>query len=324
MIKHLFIKIELPFILLLSMFLLNLSSCKKGTEKKVGIMTFVSHEVLNSIEQGIIERLLELGYKKEQIVVYNANGEMDKVHAFVKEMVNANFDILIPITTPVSQAMVKVAGGKIPVVYSFVSDPTSLGVDLSSGKTPLNVTGISDIINYKENLKLIKRLFPNAKKVGMIYNASESQSLMGVEECRTLAPSIGLKLVETTVASTSEVLPAARLLVSKVDVFYVGGDNTVVSGITAIIKVARETKKPVFASDIGSVKQGAVAAISVNYKDFGRKTAEIVDQILKGKSPNDIPPQKYIGDYLVINSAALNFWGIKIDEETQKQVKETY
>ncbi len=295
-----------------------------GTKPTIGVMTYVSHDILNTIQEGLINRLLELGYDKSQIRVINANGEMDKVHAFAKEMVAANYSILVPITTPVSQAIVKTAQGRIPVVYSFVSDPTSIGVDRASNKAPHNVTGISDIINYEGNLRLIRKLLPNAKRIGIIYNASESNSMLGIEECRKLAPTLGFELEEVAVASTAEILNAARLIVDKVDLFYIGGDNTVVSGAAALIKVAQEKNKPVFASDEGSVKGGAIAALSVNYKEFGKQTAELVNRILKGENPDLIPPQRFVGNMLVINRKALSELGIELPDSVKSEVKAEY
>lgn len=292
--------------------------------KIIGIMTFVSHEVLDSIEQGLIERLMEFGYGKDNIRVINANGEMDKVHAFAKEMVSANYDILVPISTPVSQAIIKAAKGNIPIVYSFVSDPGAIGVDPETKKAPENVTGLSDIVNYDGNLRLIRKIMPNAYRIGIIYNPSESNSVMGIEECRKIAPQLSLQIEEVTVASTSEILNAARLIVGKVDAFYIIGDNTVVSGATAIIKVAMEKKIPVFASDMGSVKGGALAAFSVDYKGFGKRTAEIVNLVLKGEKPNNIPPKFYLGDYLVINKKAFSILKLKLPKELENRVKEEF
>lgn len=316
--------------------LISVTSCSnneekmstKGTSptsssKKIGIMTYVSHEILDTILAGIESELNSLGYKKNQIVIYNANGEMDKVHSFAKEMVSSGFDILIPITTPVSQAVVKEAHGQTPVVYSFVSDPKSVGVK-SNNDRPNNVTGISDIINYQSNLNLIKSVVPSAKYIGMIYNSGESNSILGINECRELAPKYGFILEEASVVSTAEVLTAARLIVDKIDAFYVIGDNTVVGAISSVIKVGREKNIPVFASDSGSVKEGACAAYSVDYKKFGKVTAELADRILKGENINSIDPLMYQGDSLVINNSCLENFKLSLPNELKNKVHEAY
>jgi len=329
-------KIKLLATLFLSIFIFTVIGCTDKDEneisstennltklKKIGIMTYVSHEILDTILDGIMTELKRIGYSKDQIVIYNANGEMDKVHSFAKEMTTSNFDVLIPITTPVSQAVVKSAKGKIPVVYSFVSDPNSVGVKSKTEK-PHNVTGISDIINYHSNLKLIRDLLPNSKKIGMIYNSGESNSVLGIKQCRLLAEKFHFKIEEVSVVSTAEVLNAARMIADKIDAFYVIGDNTVVGAIASVIKVGREKMIPVFASDSGSVQLGACAAFSVNYKKFGKVTAEIADRVLNGDNINAIEPLMYEGNSLIVNKSALSFFNVTIPTKIISNIEEEF
>jgi len=289
----------------------------------IGVMTYVTHEILDIILEGVVGEFKKLGYTKDQIVVFNANGEMDKVHAFAKEMAYGDFDILIPITTPVSQAVIKAAGARVPVVYSFVSDPASVGV-LADGTRPPNVTGLSDIVNYEANLDLIRETTADVKSLGVIYNSGEPNSVLGIRQCRVLAPTFDLTMEEITVASSGEVFNAARLLADKVDAFYVIGDNTVVGAVASIIKVAREKGLPVFASDSGSVKMGACAAFSVDYREFGRETAKVADRVLKGDDITSIAPIRYHGDTLVVNEQSLADLHLSLPPKLAAQVKGKY
>jgi putative ABC transport system substrate-binding protein len=290
------------------------STIKYNNEnQKIAIMTFVNHEILNSIQEGIQIRLKEIGYKDENIKIINANGEMDKVNLFAKQLATSNYNILIPISTPVSQSVIKASAGKTPIVYTFVSDPASIGV--INNKAPHNVTGLSDVINYEGNLKLIKKILPKITKIGLIYNASESNSVIGIKECRRIGPSLNIKFEEVAISSSNEILNASRLIINKVDAIYIGGDNTVVSGITALVKVGKENNKPIFASDMGSVKEGAVMALSVDYTDFGKKTADIVDRILKGEKTNNISPIKVLGTKLIVNKGTLRYLDLSIPKD---------
>ncbi len=290
---------------------------------KIGILTYVDHEILETIETGIIDEFKKAGYKDNQIKIYNANGEKEKVDLYAKEMAYADFDILIPISTLVSQAVIKSVNGKTPVVYSFVSNPESVGIKNLKTK-PLNVTGISDVVNYQANISLLAKLKPDTKTIGVIYNPGEANSLWGIEECREICNKMNLKIEEATVSSAGEVIDTARLLSEKIDVFYVLGDNTVASRISDILKIAGEKKIAVFASDSGSVKAGACAAYSVDYKKIGKATANIAIKILKGKDINKIDPIILKGDTLVINKKSLEKYNISLPKELKSKVYISY
>jgi len=271
----------------------------------VAIFNLLSHPILDNSIKGIEEGLSESGYSKENLnlIKINANGEMDKLNAFAKELLSSKPDVIIPVSTPVTQAVFKESQKSQKIIFSTVTNPSDVGMD----NKPSNMTGVCDRVNYKANFDLILQLFPKTKTVGIIYNAGERNSEYGVEQIKPLAKEKNISLKLVSISQPDEVEDAAKGLVDSVDVFYVGSDNTVVGALPALLNVAYSKNIPVIASDSGSVEQGALAAVSVNYIELGKKVGQIVAQVLKDKSmPADLDPVMFMGNSLNINLKSAN------------------
>ena len=136
-----------------------------------------------------------------------------------------------------------------------------------------NVTGVSDLLALDKQMELVKQVVPNAKRVGVVYNPGEANSVVVVKQLQTLLPKLGMTLVEAAAPRSVDVSSAARSLIGKVDVIYTSTDNNVVSACEALVKVGQDAKIPLVASDTDSVKRGAIAAFGINYRDLGEQTA---------------------------------------------------
>lgn len=288
---------------------------RRGAEPvpTVTIFNLVSHPILDSSVKGIREGLAESGFGPDRLKILevNANGEMDKLSAFAAEIVGGKPAVVIPVSTPVTQAVAKAAPPAQQVVYSTVTNPSDVGMD----SRPPNMTGVSDAVNYEANVALLRELFPAAKTVGVIFNPGERNSQFGVEQLKRIAGESGLELKLVPVSRTDEVADAARSLVGKVDVILMGSDNTAVSAIGAILKTAEEAKIPVLASDSGSVEQGALAAVSVDYEKLGVRVGQIVAEILRtGKPAGEIEKVIFQGDSLVLNRKTATRYGFAFPE----------
>ena len=296
---------------------LFLTNPGKGAKPRIAIFNLLSHPILDDTIKGIKASLSENGFGEDsvEIIEVNANGEMDKLNAFAKELLAANPKVLVPVSTPVTQAVFKEAPSTQMIVFSTVTNPSDVGMD----KKPSNMTGVCDAVNYKANFDLIFDLFPKTKTIGIIYNAGERNSQYGVDQVKKLASEREVKLELVTVSKSQEVVDAARSLLENVDVLYVGSDNTVVSAMAGLVKVAYEGKLPVIASDSGSVQNGALAAVSVDYERLGRRVGEVVTTILRtGQMPSDTSPIMFVGDKLLLNEKAAK----QIDFEFPASVKE--
>ena len=229
--------------------------------------------------------------------------------------------MLVGIATPTAQALV--AGTKqIPVVFTAVTDPVQAQLTPSWDASGSNVTGVSDLLELVKQVELIKEIIPDAKKVGMVYNPGEANSVAVVEAFKKLLPNHGLQLVEAAAPRTVDVRNAALSLAGKVDVIYTNTDNNVVSAYEALAKVGNDTQTPLIASDTDSVKRGAVAALGVDYRQLGQQTGRIVVRILNGEQPGDIAPQTSDNLQLFINLSAAEKQGVRLSEALLQRATE--
>lgn len=158
-------------------------------------------------------------------------------------------------------------------------------------------------------------MVPNAKKVGMVYNPGEVSSVVVAKELKELLGARGIELIEASAPRAADVGDATRRLAGKVDVICVPGDHNVVSSFEAVVRVAREAKTPLIASDTGSVERGAVAALGINDHDLGVQTGEIVVRILNGEKPGTIAPQTSSDLELFVNPKKAVAQGIELSND---------
>jgi putative ABC transport system substrate-binding protein len=180
------------------------------------------------------------------------------------------------------------------------------------------------MLPVQPHLDLIKAIVPNVKTVGLLYNSGETNSVSLVEKEKAAAEAMGLKVVEATAASSSEVLAAAQSLVGRVDVISVLTDNTVVSALESVVKVCQENKIPLIAGDIDSVKRGAVAAYAFDYYDHGVQAGKMAAKVLAGTAIPQIPVEFAENLQLAINAGAATAMGVTIPEDLKSKAKTTF
>lgn len=291
----------------------------------VAITQIVDHPSLNAIHQGIVDELKDAGFEDGKTVRYeyeSAQGNGAIAQQIAEKFVGLNPTVIVAITTPSAQAAVNTAEGKVPVIFSSVTDPVAakLVPDL---KTPVkNVTGTRDDIPLSKQLALVRSIVPEAKRFGTIYNTGDANSVATVDKLKAELESQGLSLHEVAATKSSEVLDAAQSLVGKVDAVFIGLDNTAVSALEAIIQVAEEHKLPVFSADTDSVKRGTIAALGFDYYDVGRVSGKQVVQVLQGVKPEAIPVTDVEKLNTVLNPAAAKRMGVEIPAAVLEQASE--
>jgi putative ABC transport system substrate-binding protein len=294
---------------LLAVALTALASCAPGPKTeteaeppKVVVFTLLSYPILDQSITGIKNSLKQNGFDENSIdlVELNAGGQFQMVDSMAREALLVSPDVIIPVSTPVAQAVARAAGPDQAIVFSTVTNPSDIGFDGSDR----NMSGVSDVVNYEANIELIQELFPQATRIGIVYNASERNSQFGVDKIREIAESKALTLTVVNASNSAEAVSAVRSLTGRADVLYIGSDNTVAGAIDGVVAAAAEINLPVIASDVGSVEQGALAAVSVDYERLGESVGDIVVDVLRsGKRPSTIEPVAFVGDRLVINKA---------------------
>ena len=281
---------------------------------KIGITQIVAHPALDSAREGFKDAFKESGLK----VTFdekNANGEIATANMIANNFVTEKVDLIYAIATSTAQSAAQ-ATNKLPVVFSAITDPEAAGLIKE------NVTGISDRVNVKQQLELLLKLDSKIKKVGVIYNSSEQNSKVQVDDLKKAASELGITIVEKSVTQVSEIPQASEALVKSSDALYLPTDNLVASVVNLITEKAIAAKKIAFGAESAHVKGGALITQGIDYYEMGKEAGKIAVEILKnGKKPSDISFKKMDLNDIVINNKTLAAIGISLPEDIKLKAK---
>ena len=308
----------------LSTAILLMSPLASFADKFVAITQIVEHSALDAVRKGVKDELAALGYTEGKNLKWSyesAQGNTATAAQIAKKFAGKNPDVIVAIATPPAQT-VAAAARRSPIVFSAVTDPVGAKLVKSMSHPGKNITGVTDLTPIDKHMALVKRVVPNAKSIGVVYNPGEANSVTLVQLVKKFAPMHGMKVVEAGATKSSEVLSATRSLVGKVDAIYVPTDNTVISAFEAVVKVGYAAKIPVIAGDTDSVKKGAVAALGFNYYDVGRQTGKIVYKVLTGTNPGDIAVQGVDKMELFVNPVSAKKMGVTLSASLISEAKE--
>jgi len=303
---------------------LGFSTLSVAADKHVAITQIVEHPALDAVRKGVKDVLAEAGYVEGKSLKWSyesAQGNTATAAQIAKKFVGDAPDVIVAIATPSAQTVVA-STKTIPVVFSAITDPIGAKLVSNMAHPGKNVTGFTDLSPIAAHMALVKRVMPTAKRLGVISNPGEVNSVSLVTLIEAEAPKAGMSVVLAAATKSGEVLAAARSLVGKVDAIYIPTDNTVISAFEAVVKVGNEAGIPVLAGDTDSVKRGAVAAAGFNYYDIGRQTGQMVVKILKGANPGDMAVEGNAMTDLYLNMKSAKAQGVTLSDALISEAKD--
>ncbi len=297
----------------------------QAADKSLAVTAIVEHPALDAVHKGLIDELAKLGYEKgKNLTVQHqtAQGDIPTTVQIANKFIGSEPDVIVGISTPSAQAIIAKAPKSQAIVFTAVTDPVGAKLVSNLNKPGGNVTGTSDMSPIGKHLELIKSIMPNVKKIGVLYNPGEANSITLIEMLEKEAPALGLKIVKAGANNSGAVLSSARSLIGKADAIYVPTDNTIVSAFEAVVKVGIDGQTPVFAGDTDSVKRGAAAALGFNYYDVGRQTGQLVAKIFDGANPGDLSVEFPNILELFVNPTSAKKMGLTIPASVISSAKE--
>ena len=275
---------KLLTILLATICLFALCACSTGTNPdtnptgtnpiKVGVVQTTQHPALDAATQGFVDALKENGIT--DIDIQNASGESANCSTIVGNFVADGVDLIMANATPALQAA-SAATDTIPVLGTSI---TVYDVVLG-GSVPKNVSGTTDLAPLDEQASMIKELFPDAKKVGILFCSAEPNSQYQVDKISKFLNEDGIETVNYVFNDSNDITAVTEKAVSdKVDVIYIPTDNTAAANTEAIANVVLPAGIPVFTGEEGICSGCGVATLTISYYDIGFKTGEMAADIL--------------------------------------------
>ncbi|MEC9490741.1 MAG: ABC transporter substrate-binding protein [Halanaerobiales bacterium] len=280
---------NIVILVILSVFLILVSSLAGAQEYRIGISQFVEHPALDAAREGFIEGLTAAGFSKENIefIVQNAQADFATAQSIARQFRGDNLDLILAIATPNAQAAANVIKDT-PVLFTAVTDPVKAGIVKSMEVPGGNMTGTTDMNPVEKQIELIKEFIPEITDLGVLYNPGEINSVVQIDLVKKVTAEMGINLHEATVSNSSEVSLAASSLVGDVDAVYVPTDNIIVSALPSVLNITNQNNIPVFASENGQVRQGSIATLGIDYKLLGIQTGKMAARVLKGANPAEM------------------------------------
>lgn len=321
-----FTKYLIPAIILATFGAFYLSPKTNTSDFPIIVITqIIDHHTLDEVRVGMIEALANQGFKDGEtirIIYENANGNVSVANEIAKKFQTLKPAAMIALSTQSAQTLLPVSRtSHIPLVFTAVTDPVAAKLVSAYDQTKNGITGISDYMPAEPQFAMIRAFVPSLKKLGVLYNPAEVNSVSILKQMEQVAGDEGIELVYAAANNTSEVAAATKSLIGKVEAIYFPNDNTVMAAAAAVANIASQEKMPVFANDSASVKSGVLAAVAYDRKAMGNKTATIVAGLLTGKTTAEFPVTHDIVQEIVMNQETQKTLGIDIPETYQAKVR---
>lgn len=301
------------------------AGCEAEQEKtvKVGIIQYMSHPSLDNCYNGVAAALNESGLEvtiDRQVGSSNA-AESDCVN-YAKNMVAANYDLIVAIATPAAQAaFAAVEDTDIPVIFCAVSDPVAAKLVDDLEAPGQNCTGTSDVLDLKAQVEMIQAFQPDVKTIGILYTASEENSLTNLKNFKEICQEKNIAVEATAVQNASDIPAAAESLTSKVDCVNNFTDNNVVNNLSVLLNAAQKYEIPVYGSEEEQVKNGCMASVSIDYVALGKVTGQMAVQVLKGADAGTMAVKTITDAELVYNESVMTELGMTLPSQYESAKK---
>jgi putative ABC transport system substrate-binding protein len=268
---------------------------------------------------GLRDGLVELGYREDQDFVLGVRftqGSLTDLPTAARQLVQYGVDLVF-VTEENSAKAMQEATTQVPIVFASLADPVTLGLTESFAHPGGNMTGVSDLSRTlrPKRLEIFRELLPSLQRVLFLYDTNDAHNQTAVEEYRDAARRLGVELVDKGVRTTEEAkafLATVRdagidgILAPRCCALNIPGlvlDATTQQGIPAIFDAA-------FWPD-----RGALASYGADYYASGKQAARLVDKILKGANPAELPVEVNPKIEFVINLITVKALGLTIAPE---------
>lgn len=264
-------------------------ACASATT--VGIVQLVQHEALDAATKGFKDAL-SAKMPDVKFDEQNASGDSANCVTIVSTFVSNGVDLIMANAPPPLQAAVS-ATADIPVLGTSVTDYASaLGLTEFDGTTGINVSGTTDLAPLDGQAAMVKELFPDAKKVGLLYCSAEANSVYQIKTIAGMLADLGFETQEFSFTDSNDIASVVQNAADSVDVLYIPTDNTCAAAAETIGNVVIPAKLPVVVGEEGICRGCGVATLTISYYDIGYATGEMAYEILaNGADVSKMPVQ---------------------------------
>jgi putative tryptophan/tyrosine transport system substrate-binding protein len=264
------------------------------------------------------QRLRELGWIENRTVAIDyrwGEGREERFAEVAAEFVRLKVDVIVTSGTPQVLAT-KQATSVIPIIFATAGDPVGNNLVASLAQPGGNVTGLSNQNNdlAGKRLELLREVVPGLRRVAIMLNVGNPSAVLELGEVQAAAGTLGLELVTLEIRHAQDIVPAFEALKGRSEALYVSPDALINTNRIRINILAAGARLPTMHGSRDYVEAGGLMSYGPNWPDQFRRAAELVDKILRGTKPDNIPVEQPTKFDLIINLTTAKALGLAIPE----------
>jgi len=284
---------------------------------KLGELLFRDRTTLGAGRQVFRQELRELGYIEGKSIIFetrSAKGNLERFPALAEELVRQQVDVLVASSTSEALAF-KRATRTIPIIFLATSDPVSDGLVESLQNPGSNITGTTSIATALagKRLELLKETIPRLSRVAVLWNPKDPGSIQQWRESQRAAHGLDLQLHSMELSSADELNSALKVAIkAHAAALAIVAGSIASANPKLTTDLAIEHKLPAIFDRADYVNVGGLMSYGPDRADAYRRAAVMVDKVLKGTKPRDIPVEQPTKFELIINLKTAKQIGIAV------------
>ena len=279
--------------------------------RRIAIIQLSSIKALEDGAQGAARVIERAGFSREAgstLDRFNAEGDIGTLNQIVSEVDSRGYDLVVTISTAVTQAFMRANRREVPTVFGVVSAPPSIGIPYGAwveGARPRWITGFGSLQPVGRLFEATRRANPSVMRVGAVWNPAEPNAEANVRLGREVAARLGIELVEANASNPTEVLQAATTVMARnIDVLWLLADTNVIAAARPLIAAATARRIAVITNNPGPEARGAVISIGADYAQVGELTGDVAVEVLRGAAPETIPVEPCMPEVVEVDAEA--------------------
>jgi putative ABC transport system substrate-binding protein len=290
---------------------------RTGKVPRVGVLVPFIGPATNLFSEVFRQGLRELGYVEGQSLTLeyrSAEGSYERLPALATELVGLQVDVIVTWSTPAALAA-QHATSTIPVVFTAVADPILSGLVASFARPGGNLTGVTHIPSEldQKRLELLTEAVPNAARIAVLWHPEFPPNVEGVQALQSAAQTLRVELLLVAYRGPQDFEEA--LAVMRRDgaaALFVMPHPTTSGHATRLAALAATHQLPAMAPYREFAEAGGLLAYGAKFADLYQRAAALVDKILKGAKPSDVPVERPMRFELVINRKTAQALGLTL------------
>jgi putative ABC transport system substrate-binding protein len=280
----------------------------------IGFLGASERAVVRSWTDAFVQRLGELGWVdgRNVMIVYRwAEGQPDRARELAKELVGLGANVIVTHSNAGVTAA-KQATSTIPIVFGAAGDPIDAGLVSNMTHPEANVTGMSlqQTDTAAKRLEIIRELLPDFHRLGIVTNTNNRAAVLERMQVEIAAKALGLEIVTGRLRSVEDIPSTFDAMKGRVDVLYFCNDPLLAHSRIPLAIMSAAGHLPTIFNFRENVDAGGLMSYGANLPEMFRRAAEMVDKILRGAKPGDLPIQQPTKFDLVINATTARALGL--------------